>query len=307
MRKPQIAIVLLLVVALLAVGLWLDPTHVGIGYLTGETFFEGRPVSYWHDALIADPATSSKAMQRLSQPKPQAVDVLVKLLHERDSAAEVRWNAIKMLSEMGAAAESAQPALLETLEDSDPHVAGVAAAALPKIGVPAEKAVPALSQLLGGPHTVVAARALSEYKGAALPALETLVQVLEDETMDVEARWNAARTLGKLGPAGAAAVPVLTEHLQDSQATVREHAAEALGDIGPPAEESVEELVAVLDDPAVRVRRDAVRSLGQIGGSARGATAEIEQLLQDPEAIVREAAANTLKSLAPAEQEESAP
>ncbi len=299
MRKPVLLVCLLIVLGLLVAGLAFDPTRTGIGYLRGETFFEGRPTSYWGSALVSDPATRSDAIAKLQKPDESSVEVLVALVEDKSTAPEVRWTAAELLGKMGSAAEEAGPTLLAALHDPDPHVVAVAAAALPKVGVPAEEAVPALIEMLRDPYYVIAARALSEYKGDALPALDALVKVLEDKSLDVEARWNAARTLGKLGPAGADAIPVLTAHLKDEEATVREHSAEALGDIGPAAENVVAELVAVFSDPAVRVRRDSVRSLGQIGGKARDAIPEIEKLLEDPETIVQKAASDALRKLDP--------
>jgi HEAT repeat protein len=155
--------------------------------------------------------------------------------------------------------------------------------------------------MLEGEQKRVAVRALSEYRSEAAPALSALVRVLQEKGLDDETRWNAARTLGKLGEQGVDAIPVLVEALSDEVATVREHAAEALGDIGPPAAVAISDLVGVLNDPAVRVRRDAVRSLGQIGQAARTAVSAMKPLLDDPEKIVRDAARNALLEIAPEE------
>jgi HEAT repeat protein len=228
--------------------------------------------------------------------------VLIELLEEPGSdAAELRWNAAEILGEIGRDASLAGRSLLAALDDQDQHVRAVAARALPAVGVPAEQALEPLRDMLKQDQAIVAARVISEYKANARPALADLVDVLTDKTLDSETRWNAARTIGKIGPDAAEAIPVLVASLEDNVDTVREHAAEALGDIGPPAGGSVQALVAVLDDPATRVRRDAVRSLGQVGEEAVVAVPEIKNLLDDPEEIVREAARNTLLAIAPEE------
>jgi hypothetical protein len=41
----------LFLLALLALAAWFEPTHVVRGWLRGEVFFEGRPVSYWRNEV----------------------------------------------------------------------------------------------------------------------------------------------------------------------------------------------------------------------------------------------------------------
>lgn len=301
MKKYGIVIAVIIVVCVVG-ALWLDPTGVLMGYLKGEPFFDGRPTGYWERSLRADPATRVSAIERMEQCGEEGVDVLKSLLNSANGvSAEVRWTAAEILGKIGPDAERAGSALLAALEDPDPHVRAIAAASLAKVGVPADEAVPALTRMLETDQKVVAGRALSEYRGAAKSALPALVAVLIDKSLDSETRWNAARTLGKLGPDGVEAIPVLVDSLKDDAATVREHAAEALGDIGPAAADTVPALVAVLDDPATRVRRDAVRSLGQIGEASRPTIADMKKLLKDPEEIVREAAKNAIRAIAPEE------
>jgi len=293
-----VAIFLLVGVA----ALWLDPTGVLMGHLRGEPFFDGRPAGYWERSLRADPATQVTAIEKLEQGGTEAAVVLESLLSSKNGAsAEVRCTAAEILGKIGPDAEQAGSTLLAALKDTDLHVRAIAAASLAKVGVPPDEAVPALTRMLETDQKVVAGRALSEYRGGAKPALPALIAVLTDKSLDSETRWNAARTLGKLGPEGVDAIPVLVESLKDEAATVREHSAEALGDIGPPAAGAVPDLVGVLDDPATRVRRDAVRSLGQIGEASRAAIAEMKKLLKDPEGIVREAAKNAIRAIAPEE------
>ena len=296
------ALVLVAITIVFVVAAFFEPTGAISGRLRGESFFESRPSSYWARQLAGEPAASALAVERLEGGKGHAVDVLVEVLQgTAEYSSEARYTAAEILGKIGPEAEAAGDAALAALDDPDLHVRSVTATALPKIGVPAKKAVPALTENLKEKPSVVAARALSEYKGDAIEAMPTLIEILQNKELDSEIRWNAARTLGKLGPDGAGAIAALVAALEDEEATVREHSAEALGDIGPKASESVPALVAVLDDPAVKVRRDAVRSLGQIGPASKVAVAEIKNLLDDPEEIVREAANNALKAIAPEE------
>jgi HEAT repeat protein len=297
-------IVGLLIIGALAIAAWFEPTGVVRGRLRGEAMFQGRPTNYWSRRLVSgDPLVQTGSRDRLTQGGAEAVPVLLEILDQSAvqdwQTAEARWQAAEILGEIGPEACAASDALLAALHDPDLHVRLVAATGVPLVNTPADQAVPALRALLKEDVSESVLRALSVYGAEAEPVLDDLVEILSDQKVETELRWNAARTLGKMRDAGTAAIPAIVKHLQDPAATVREHCAEALGDIGPAAMETVPDLVAVLDDPAVRVRRDAVRSLGQIGAPADTVLPAIKPLLNDPEQIVRDAARTAWKTIAP--------
>ncbi len=278
----------------------LEPTGLIRGRLMGESFFANRPASYWRRALAAGPGERAAAREQLTHGGTASVDVLTSVL-QTGATAEVRWTAAEMLAALGPDAESAHPVLLSALQDKDTHIQAVAAAAIPKVSTPADLAIPSLIPLLKREHAAIAARAISEYHGQAAPAIPALVELLNDTSQSTEARWNAARTLGKIGPPAVDIVPALIVATHDGEATIREHAVEAIGDIGPSAVDGIPALIDALDDPATRVRRDAVRSLSYMGAAAEQAVPQIKLLLDDPEEIVREAATNALRAIAPEE------
>lgn len=284
-------------VLVLAVG-WFEPTRVLRGKLRGEPFVHDRPASFWAEQLAAEPGQRAKAIERLTQGGRRSVSVLEHLLRESASA-EIRCAAAELLGQLGSDARPAATQLLASLKDADSHVRVISAATLPKVEAPATDAVPALLELLKREPRPEVSRALSVYRKAAKPAVPELMIILSNQKLDSESRWNAARTLGKIGTEAVESIPLLVECLHDEATTVREHSAEALGDIGPAAGETAGDLAQLLNDPNTRVRRDAVRSLGQIGPSAKAVAAEVEKLLSDPEQIVREAALVTLKVIAP--------
>ena len=294
-----------LLLGLLLVGVvaaYLEPTQVVMGKALGESFFESRPTRYWARSLQADPGTQAKARSRLEQGGASATTVLTGILRDYSapSDAELRCAAIEILGKLGPDAATAGPDLVNSLNDRDPHVQAVSIAAIPKVEISSKVAVPLLVDLLRTENSVVAARALSQYKAEAAPALPELVALLQDTSQDVEARWNAARTIGKIGPEANSAVPVLIEMTRDKEPTIREHSAEAIGDIGSVVgQEAIKALVATLSDPVPRVRRDAVRSLGYIGPKARETLPAIQKLSEDPEEIVRQAAKNAIQAIAP--------
>src|SRR5581483_6173155 len=233
------------------VGVWLDPTCVVLGFLRGETFFEGRPTTYWHRALRSlDPKVQAVALRDLQDGGAAAVPVLIELVQLPSGTdwadVEVRCQAADLLGRLGAEARAAVPALMDALAGPDAHVRAVVAAALTTIGgLPAES-IPRWIDLLESDARLHATRALSQFGAQAKSAVIPLQNLLKDKDPDV--RWNAARTLGKIGPEAKDAVPALIATLQDGEAKVREHAAESLGQIGPEAKDAVPALIQVLGD-----------------------------------------------------------
>ena len=295
-------------VCLLAAALgwvYLQPSGALLGRLRGEPFFVGYPSSYWSQQLNSGPGSRSRAREQLHAGGREAVPVLIRLLtvtpDGTPSSPRVRWIVAELLGMIGPDANDASAVLIAALEDSDSHVQGVAAFSIPQVQTPASDAVPPLTRLLQTQHVVPATRALSEYRGEAHSALNDLLVILQDEQRPTEDRWNAARTIGKLGPAGIDSLPVLIELTSDSEATIREHCAEAIGDIGPTACAGIPALIDCLDDPATRVRRDSVRSLGYIGKEARLAIPQMLTLLTDREELVRHATKEALRTIAPEE------
>ncbi|MBC7816891.1 MAG: HEAT repeat domain-containing protein [Planctomycetaceae bacterium] len=300
-RRTSIVVVASLAVILVAVVL-LEPTKTVSGRIAGDSFLASRPSRYWAKQLQGGPGEIAAALSILEKHGADAIPVLSEIYQEYpgEARSELRWTALHLLAKQSPLPVSAQNTMRRALGDPDPHVRSVAIAAAPKAGVPAEDVVPILKELLRSEHSVVAARAISEYRAAAAAALPELIAAMHDDKLPIEAQWNAARTIGKIGPNAVSAVPDLIDELDDPEDTIREHAAEAIGDIGPVAAElGVPALRKVLTDRYVKVRRDAVRSLGYIGADARPAAEDILPLLKDPEAIVREAAEKALKTVAP--------
>ncbi|MEZ6101482.1 MAG: HEAT repeat domain-containing protein [Pirellulaceae bacterium] len=209
----------------------------------------------------------------------------------------VQLRVLEILQELGPAAQSAGPEVAALVADGMPHVASVAAQTLPAIGAPAGLAVPVITRSIQREPTVVPLRALAEYHEEAGETVSLLMEIMNRHDLDVETRWNAVRTIGKMREAGVPAIDALGALLNDKEPTVREHAAEALGDIGPTASRAAVALIAALDDEYVKVRRDAVRSLGQIDPDRTIAVPAIEKMLEDPEQIVQDAARQALERL----------
>ena len=106
----------------------LDPTRVVTGFLRGESFYRGRPATYWGRALKnQDPVTHVETVKSLKEGGAGAVPVLVELLREdkkRDwDSSSVRWMAADLLGQIGADARDAVPVLVEALKDDDARCA----------------------------------------------------------------------------------------------------------------------------------------------------------------------------------------
>ncbi len=295
-------IVLAVVVLLAGVAAYalLEPSHALMGYLGGQKFYKGKPTMYWAKALEDQGSTThAEARAALKSGRMEAVPVLVELLERKDLATgAVRCEAAAILGDIGPEAKAAGPALDAAIEDDDPQVRAVALKALQTVQPSPAATVPALVPLLKTRDRLAATRALATYGAEAHDAVPALVPLLKDEESEV--RWNAALTLGKIGPVAVSAVPDLVAALKtDADPLVREHAAEALGDIGPSAASAVPDLVAALKDENARVRRDAARSLGQMGPAATEAIPALKALANDKEQRVREAADTAVRRIEP--------
>ena len=301
--KTLIWLTSFLIFVLLIAG-WLDPVQRLSGLLGGDSFYRGKPTRYWSQQLRSDdPNTSEEARQSLDEGGVASVPVLIELLDQSSDeewgTAKVHWMAAEALGHIGVEARSATGSLIAAMDDVDLHVRAVAASTLPAVDAPAEQAVPALIELIQREPAVMPIDALSEYGPEAKAAVPTLVRLAGEDELNSEIRWNAVRTLGKIGAEAVEAIPALVEQLQNSIPSIREHAAEALGDIGPAAQAEAEALLPLLSDTVTKVRRDAARSLGQIQAPAEVAGEPLKKLLTDPEPIVCEAAQKALETVAP--------
>ena len=119
---------------------------------------------------------------------------------------------------------------------------------------------------------------------------------------------NAARALGKLAPAAAAAIPDLLAVLEDPDDGLREAAARALGDLrAEPAVTPICRLLASGPDQAGASRPDSPRlmepcealleALGDIGIASPAVLAVVEPFIGHERPLIRSAAARALLQL----------
>ncbi len=299
LQRRAICIAILALI-LASVAVIFEPTRIVAGLLTGNSFFRLRPTRYWIQALQSSPAERAATVALLEQGSTSGVPVLMQIVAGKSNASELRCTAVAILKKLGRDASASRSLIVKSLREEDVNLRGACAAALPEIGVEAETAVPLLTYLLNSPNSAAASIALSSYGSAAASAVPDLIGLLQDLNRPSEVRWNAARTIGEIGPGAISAVRLLTLVLADTDEAVREHSAAALGKIGQAAAaKGVPALTNVLNDPQAKVRRSAVTSLGQFGAASRPALEQIKQLVEDKDPTVRDAAAKAIKLIEP--------
>ena len=179
--------------AVVAVFCWPASRYGVLGFINQERFEEGRPLSYWAQALKhEDSAVREQAALILSRMSPDAREAVPQLVEAlKDPSSAVRVNAAVALYKMGAEAKAYVPAFCDSLKDEIPFVRLDAAMALQKMGADAREAVPALMEAIQ-----------EKTNQPPLPFINLSV------------RQAAARALGRIGPEARDAVPLLTESLK---------------------------------------------------------------------------------------------
>ena len=158
----------------------------------------------------------------------QALAELEKGLASQEVA--VRLRAAEQAAQL---AEQAQPlavALVRVAGDADEEVGNWANAALEELGPPRKEDLQPLAHLLADCHETVsywAATLLGRLEAEAAPAVPDLIHVAQQST-SLAVRQRAVWALGRIGPAAAAAVPVLKEATTSHNPRLARLAAEAL-------------------------------------------------------------------------------
>jgi HEAT repeat protein len=110
-------------------------------------------------------------------------------------------------------------------------------------------------------------------------------------------RLEAARALGKLGPAAAVAVPALIAALQERNLNLRLAAVSALGGVGAAAAPAIPALAVAMAGVHLVLARLAAQALSRIGLPA---VATLVELLQSSDPYVRREATWALGEIGPA-------
>ena len=216
----------------------------------------------------ADPTTgrsAGAALIRLGSPAVAA-------LRAKLADPALRLNVIEILSVMGPAAKPALGDLVTALGDADPLCRGDAAVAIAALGADAAEAVSPLQKMLADASATEGERYAAAYAlgrigpaaAAAAPVLRELAQS-EDEMLATVATWAGLKIKPDDASQFEAAIPLLRRALRGDRGMVRLEAAVALGDIGPAAASAIPILELVSEEDSVKeVRVAAAAALAKI-------------------------------------------
>jgi HEAT repeat protein len=97
------------IVALVVLGVFLEPTQSVLGYLRGDQFYNDRSASYWRKVLRSEDTSSLRSVEM--------VPFLIEALGNRNPV--IRGRAAIALGDIGLAAKEAVPALLKACTGPD--------------------------------------------------------------------------------------------------------------------------------------------------------------------------------------------
>jgi HEAT repeat protein len=169
-------------------------------------------------------------------------------------------------------------------EDISPQVRGSAASGLSQMGAKAEPAAPALTKALTDNSSQVRYQVLQSIINIG-PACSGCVDELVDmyngpsDLYRTVTKDRIVQALGAIGPAAAKTVPLMVKMLKDRSTAAS--AARALGLMGESASAAVPDLTKMLDSPFYQERDAAARALGSIGPKAKPALAALKRASND--------------------------
>jgi HEAT repeat protein len=208
----------------------------------GEPLYAGKPLTFWLDELKSDDS----------------------LIGEE---------ALAVLSEAGAAARAATPAILKLTHHSDPYLRAASLSALKSVADPKEARQAAI-QALKDDHPLVRCRAvvLLAHVDAKHPDIVPLTLELLKQPVG---RDELLLLLSRMGPQAEPAVPTLTKLLADTDVPMQRSAIQVLQQIGPAARPAVPALLEQLKSADGTIRFQAVQALRAIGDDSSTVVAAV--------------------------------
>jgi len=235
----------------------------------------------------------ARALAKFGPRAAAAVPRLTELASNRREDRTVRFWAVAALGEIGPAAQSSIPVLIDALGNFDRRDRYIVARTLGRMGPAAGGAVDELMRIFKGSdglYNIEAAdTALASIGAPAMPALFELVRQDDNRRL----RLTAEETLARIGTRG---LEQFVDALQDRDPAVREVAADILVQIGEPA---APRLFPLLRHQHERLRRDAALILSDIPAAAPAAVPVLIDLLQSDAYELRTEAAEALARIGP--------
>jgi len=143
-------------------------------------------------------------------------------------------------------------------------------------------------------------KVFSKYGPVTPAAVDTYRKYMSDPMKYV--RYAAALALARIGDAGRAGIPELTQGLKDQDVLVCQRCIETLTELGSGYEGAIDNLMALVDDPndevyTVRTREMAAKALAQLGPSAVKAVPALQHAEKSKSGDVRKAAKEALEKI----------
>jgi hypothetical protein len=217
----------LILLAMVAVFMLPVPRYALMGWLKGESFFDGKPTSYWRDAIVTSrqpPSRLTNYFWRWSGGSRE--DAWQPLLHGNPASL---------------------PVLHELLRDEDSHVRGWSGNGLANIQRRAMDSGTTVPEL-----------------AVTVPTLMDILSRVEHGSKIEVDKLHAVITLGEFGPMAKASVPLLREKLKWSNLVAQMVVARSLTKIDPHQTEARQRLIAGLTDPNSGIRLHAVEGLEEL-------------------------------------------
>lgn len=163
-----------------------------------------------------------------------------------------------------------------------------ARAAIIALGPLAVSAIPELHRIVrrttNAPQAgAIALIALCRMGPAAVPAITNILATMPY----AEDHWGMPYILETLGTNAIAALPILLQHLANTNEAIATTGAACLAHLHLEADQSVPALTEALGDPRPGIRKIAAEGLGNFGPLARSALPALTNALSDPDELVR--------------------
>ena len=168
-------------------------------------------------------------------------------------------------------------------------------AALGTLGSPAVTELAKRVSSASPRERAVALDALSFLGSDAVPSM---MAVLSDRKQGWDMQ-DAMRSVYNMGTNAYSLIPLVAQHLRNTDLDVAMSAGSLLGFLNLRPEVSVPALTKALEDSRADVRMTAAQGLEQFGALANPSVAELRKLLDDTNAAVRQGATNALQTIAP--------
>lgn len=231
-------------------------------------------------STAGDPTTQAASLRALTALRAEPSQLKPRLQEAMKSPApDVRKAAAAGLAAIGEVAAIGADGLVEMLGDEEPASRSGALQALSQMGAKAGPAMPALIARLDDLTMQMAVMdALGKIGPAAAPAVPRLIGLHEKGGNDVKA--SALRAYAGIGRAAAAALPQIYAGMSDPSNEVRPPAVVALIAVESDEGKLIPALSAAVNDESGRIRRPAAQAVAKYGARARAAVPGLVAMLE---------------------------